>query len=92
MPVPFREWLRDRGIRLVEVPDEEFESMGTNVLALAPRRCVMLDGKSDTRGSASKLRASRRDLRRIGDQLEGRRRPDLPDAAGRGSVTPAAGS
>ena len=33
MPVPFREWLVDRGIRFVEVPDSEFDSMGTNVLA-----------------------------------------------------------
>jgi N-dimethylarginine dimethylaminohydrolase len=49
MPVPFREWLCARGIRLVEVPDEEFESMGTNVLALAPRQCVMLDGNPVTR-------------------------------------------
>ena len=33
----------------VEVPDEEFESMGANVLAIAPRRCVMLDGNPVTR-------------------------------------------
>lgn len=49
MPVPFREWLLDRGMRLVEVPDEEFASMGANVLALAPRRVVMLDGNPVTR-------------------------------------------
>jgi N-dimethylarginine dimethylaminohydrolase len=49
MPVPFREWLCERGIRLIDVPDEEFQSMGTNVLALAPRRCVMLDGNPLTR-------------------------------------------
>jgi N-dimethylarginine dimethylaminohydrolase len=49
MPVPFREWLCERGIRFVEVPDEEFDSMGTNVLALGPRRCVMLDGNPVTR-------------------------------------------
>jgi N-dimethylarginine dimethylaminohydrolase len=49
LPVPFREWLIDRGVRLVEVPDEEFESMGTNVLALAPRRCLALSGNSMTR-------------------------------------------
>jgi N-dimethylarginine dimethylaminohydrolase len=49
MPVPFREWLCRRGVRLVEVPDEEFESMGSNVLALAPRRCLMLDGNPVTR-------------------------------------------
>jgi N-dimethylarginine dimethylaminohydrolase len=49
MPVPFREWLCDRGVRFVEVPDEELDSMGANVLAVAPRRCVMLDGNPITR-------------------------------------------
>jgi N-dimethylarginine dimethylaminohydrolase len=49
MPVPFRETLLERGIRLVEVPDEEFESMGCNVLAVAPRRCLMLEGNDRTR-------------------------------------------
>ncbi|MEO8045614.1 MAG: arginine deiminase family protein, partial [Spartobacteria bacterium] len=33
MPVPFREQLLERGLTLVEVPAEEFESMGANVLA-----------------------------------------------------------
>ena len=49
MPVPFREWLLARGIALVEVPDAEFEAMGANVLALAPRHCVMLEGCPRTR-------------------------------------------
>ncbi len=49
MPVPFREWLLARGIKLVEVPDEEFETMACNVLAVAPRRCIMLDGNPCTR-------------------------------------------
>jgi N-dimethylarginine dimethylaminohydrolase len=49
MPVAFRERLLDRGIALVEVPDEEFESMGANVLAVAPRRCLMLAGNPATR-------------------------------------------
>jgi N-dimethylarginine dimethylaminohydrolase len=51
LPVPFREWLLDRGVRLVEVPDEEFESMGCNVLALAPRRCLVLAGNPRTRAA-----------------------------------------
>jgi N-dimethylarginine dimethylaminohydrolase len=50
MPVPFRERLVDRGIALVEVPDEEFESMGANVLAVRPRRCLMVAGNPKTRG------------------------------------------
>jgi N-dimethylarginine dimethylaminohydrolase len=37
--------------RLVEVPDSEFESMGTNVLALAPRRCLTLAGNPRTRAA-----------------------------------------
>jgi N-dimethylarginine dimethylaminohydrolase len=49
LPVPFRELLLERGLELVEVPDEEFETMGTNVLALAPRRCLMLSGNRATR-------------------------------------------
>ena len=48
MPVPFRERLLDRGMQLIEVPDKEFESMGANVLALAPRRCVMVEGNPIT--------------------------------------------
>ncbi len=51
MPIPFREWLIGRGIGLVEVPDEEFDSMGCNVLALAPRRCLMLAGNPRTRAA-----------------------------------------
>ena len=57
LPVPFREWLLERGIHLVEVPDEEFESMGTNVLALAPRRCLMLAGNRRTRAALERAGA-----------------------------------
>jgi N-dimethylarginine dimethylaminohydrolase len=49
LPVPFREWLLTRGLRLIEVPDEEYETMAANVLALAPGRCLMLDGNPTTR-------------------------------------------
>jgi len=48
MPVPFREALAARGIRFVEVPDEEFDRMGANVLALGPRKCVMVQGCPET--------------------------------------------
>jgi N-dimethylarginine dimethylaminohydrolase len=49
LPVPFREWLQERGVRFVETPPEEFDTMGTNVLALGPRRCLMLAGNPLTR-------------------------------------------
>jgi N-dimethylarginine dimethylaminohydrolase len=51
MPVPFRERLLDRGFQLVEVPDEEFDTMGTNVLAIAPRTCVLVAGNPRTRAA-----------------------------------------
>ena len=57
LPVPFRELLMARGFSLVEVPDEEFESMGCNVLALAPRTCLMLDGNPVTRTRLEKAGA-----------------------------------
>ena len=49
LPVPFREWLLSRGIRLLEVPDSEFASMACNVLAVAPRKCFMLAGNPATK-------------------------------------------
>jgi len=48
LPVPFRETLLARGFELVEVPDEEFESMGCNVLALGPRHAMMVAGNPET--------------------------------------------
>ena len=50
LPVPFRDRLLSIGIELVEVPNTEFDSMGANVLATAPRRALMLDGNPVTRG------------------------------------------
>ena len=57
MPVPFRELLLHRGVDLVEVPDEEFETMGANVLALAPRRCLMLAGNPRSRAALERMGA-----------------------------------
>jgi dimethylargininase len=41
--------LAERGIRVVDVPDEEFETQGPNVLALGPRRALALEGNDETR-------------------------------------------
>lgn len=49
MPVSFLHWLESRGIRLVIVPDEEFDTMGCNVLALGPRKVLMMEGNPKTR-------------------------------------------
>lgn len=48
MPVPFRQLLLERGRRLIEVPDGEYDSFACNVLALAPGDCVMLEGNPIT--------------------------------------------
>lgn len=49
MPIKFRNELLRRGFELIEVPEEEFESMGCNVLAVGPRHCVMVDGNDITK-------------------------------------------
>jgi len=49
LPVPVREWLLARGMRLVEVPPEEYDTMAANVLAVGPRDCIMLSGNPLTR-------------------------------------------
>jgi len=49
MPVRLVELLEERGVAFVEVPDEEFETMACNVLALAPCRALALDGNPETR-------------------------------------------
>jgi N-dimethylarginine dimethylaminohydrolase len=51
MPIVFRNLLLRHGYQLVEVPDEEFESMGCNVLALAPRECLVVDGNPKTKAA-----------------------------------------
>jgi N-dimethylarginine dimethylaminohydrolase len=51
MPIIFRDLLLRRGYQLIEVPEEEFDSMGCNVLALAPRNCLMVDGNPKTRAA-----------------------------------------
>ncbi len=49
MPTALMQDLDMRGWRTVEVPDDEFDSMGCNVLALAPGRVLVLDGNPVTR-------------------------------------------
>jgi dimethylargininase len=48
-PVRLLRLLAERGVDVVEVPDDEFESQGPNVLALGPRRALALDGNPETR-------------------------------------------
>ena len=48
-PVRLLDLLAERGIETVEVPDEELETQGPNVLALGPRHALALDGNPETR-------------------------------------------
>ena len=54
IPIVFRNELIARGYELVEVPDQEFDSMGCNVLALAPRVCLMVKGNPITKSRLEK--------------------------------------
>jgi N-dimethylarginine dimethylaminohydrolase len=49
LPVALAKLLTARGIEIVAVPDDEFQTMGTNVLALGPRVALALDGNRETR-------------------------------------------
>jgi len=54
MPIKFRNELLKRGFELVEVPEEEFESMGCNVLAISARNCVVVAGNPITKNLLEK--------------------------------------
>lgn len=49
LPTRLAQLLEARGVELVRVPDEEFASMGSNVLALAPRVALAVEGNPRTR-------------------------------------------
>jgi len=49
MSVPFWQELRRRNFSLIEIPESEYATMATNVLALAPRKCLMLEGNPITK-------------------------------------------
>jgi N-dimethylarginine dimethylaminohydrolase len=49
LPVRLVELLEERGVRLVEVPEEERDSLGCNVLALRPRVGLAVAGNDVTR-------------------------------------------
>jgi N-dimethylarginine dimethylaminohydrolase len=49
LPVSFYQYLQAQDFQLIEIPDEEFPTQATNVLALAPGQCLMLEGNPVTR-------------------------------------------
>src|SRR5215472_911561 len=49
LPVPLFELLTSRGVQLVDVPEQEYETLGCNVLATSPRNLIMASGNPVTR-------------------------------------------
>jgi dimethylargininase len=49
LPVGLWSLLRELGVRLVEVPEEEYASLGCNVLAVRPSVAIVADGNPVTR-------------------------------------------
>jgi dimethylargininase len=49
MPTRLVQLLEERGIGFVHVPDDEFETLGCNVLALGPRLALAVEGNPETR-------------------------------------------
>jgi N-dimethylarginine dimethylaminohydrolase len=54
LPAILYQLLLDKGFELIEVPEDEFENMACNVLALSPGKCLMLSGNPKTRGLLEK--------------------------------------
>jgi dimethylargininase len=49
LPCGLLELLQERGVRMVEVPEDEYPTLGCNVLAVLPNVAVMADGNPVTR-------------------------------------------
>ena len=49
LPVQFIQYLKENKIELIEVPFEEYETMACNVLAIAPKEVIMLEGNPITK-------------------------------------------
>src|SRR5215469_11312221 len=49
LPVPLFELLTSRNVQLVDVPEQEYETLGCNVLAISPRNLIMVGGNPVTR-------------------------------------------
>ncbi|MBH51472.1 MAG: hypothetical protein CMG70_05845 [Candidatus Marinimicrobia bacterium] len=49
LPVSFIKYLLNRNIELINVPDDEYESMGCNVLAVSQKKVIMISGNPVTK-------------------------------------------
>ncbi|THB80749.1 MAG: amidinotransferase [Desulfobacteraceae bacterium] len=58
MPVFFKEILESRGITLIDTSDLEYDQLASNVLAIGPRECIMLEGNPETLSRLEKAGAN----------------------------------
>ncbi len=81
LPAGLYGWLHELGIRLVEVPEEEYATLGCNVLAVRPGVVIVADGNPVTRRGleAAGVRGARGRPRRGRREWLGR--GDVPDPA-----------
>ena len=77
LPVQFIQYLEENKIKLIEVPFEEYETMACNVLALAPREVIMIEGNPVTKKTIRKRKCYSTHLQRIGNIIERRWRTDM---------------
>jgi len=49
LPVPLFELLSVYGVQLIDVPEEEYDTLGSNVLAVSPRNAIIVKGNPITR-------------------------------------------
>lgn len=49
MPVALVQLLEKKGFTLIEAPEEEYHTMATNILALAPKLCLTIEGNPKTK-------------------------------------------
>jgi N-dimethylarginine dimethylaminohydrolase len=73
LPVGLYEWLRELDVALVEVPEEEYATLGCNVLAVRPGVVVVADGNPVTRRAleAAGVEVHGVPLREIGENGSG---------------------
>ena len=49
LPVSFVQYLQKKGFQLIDVPDSEYSTMGTNILCIAPKTGLSLEGNNETK-------------------------------------------
>ena len=81
LPVGLWELLGDFGIGLIAVPDDEFPTLGCNVLAVRPGVVIMAEGNPHTAAALARAGCEVHTYPATRDRDQRLRRPDLPDPA-----------